>query len=163
MNGLKTFYEQLRNADRDIFLQLISEFSTTISHSIKESIQEELEEVIKKIDKVNAERESLGNSAEMFSKFSKELYKFGKKSDVALEVVLLKQFFNTEEDKIRKKIADLRPNELLKYKYELKTKLREMDDRMVSFSKVNHVMHLILRKKEKSNGESAITVKRCDR
>ena len=115
---------------------------------------EKLEEVTKKIDKINAKRELLGGRAELFSKFSKELEKFSRRKDTSLEIVLLKQFFNEEEDKLRRQIAELRPDDLLKEKYDLKNTLRAMQDKISSFAKINHIMHLILKKKKRDQLEA---------
>lgn len=150
MNGLKAFFNNLNEMDKDLFLQLISEFSRAISQSVKNDIEKRLDEVIKEIDSINKKRESLGDRADMFGKFAKELNEFNKRKNVSLEVVLLKQFFNGEEDKLRRKIAELRPNDLLKEKYELRNKLEEMQNKTSSFAKINHVMNLILRKKEEA-------------
>ena len=149
MNGLKTFYLLLSSVDKDIFLQLVSEFSMSVSQATKDDIEEQLKEVTKKINKINAKREFLGNRADLFSKFSKSLKTFSKKKDTSLEIVLLKQFFNQEEDRLRREIAELRPDELLKEKYELKNNLRAMQDKMESFSKINYIMHMILKKKKR--------------
>ena len=43
----------------------------------------------------------------------------------------------------------MRPDELLKEKYELKKVLICMRDKMESFSKINYIMHLILKKKKR--------------
>ena len=149
MNGLKTFYELLNSTNRDIFLQLVGEFSTSISQAVYEEMDERLTEATKEIDKINAIRELLGSRAELFSKFSKELDRFSRKKNTSLEIVLLKQFFNEEEDKLRRQIAEMRPDNLLKEKYEIKNTLRAMQDKMSSFAKINHIMHLILKKKRR--------------
>ena len=162
MNGLKTFYGLLSNTNKDIFLQLVGEFSMSISQSIREEIEEELTKVTSRIDKINSERELLGSRAELLSKFSKELDRFSKKKDTSLEIVLLKQFFNQEEDKLRREIAELRPDDLLKEKYELKNNLKTMQDKMESFSKINFIMHLILKKKRRDDAGASIKEKISD-
>lgn len=147
MHGLKTFYQRLSSTNKDIFLQLVGEFSMSISQSLVDDIEERLDEVTKKLNKINAKRELLGDRADLFSKFSNELDVFSKKKNASLEIILLKQLFNEEEDKLRREIAESRPDDLLKEKYELKNSLRTLRDKTASFSKINHVMHLILRKK----------------
>lgn len=155
MNGLKTFFDSLSNTDKDMFLQLVGEFSMSVSQAVREGLEEKLEEVTKKIDKINSEREMLGSKAELFNKFAVELDKFSLKKDTSLEIVLLKQFFRREEDKLRRDIAELRPDTLLKEKYDIKDQLKSMSDKTSSFAKINHIMHMILKKNRRKEEETS--------
>jgi len=161
MDGLRTFYEQLGSADKDAFVQMVSESSMTVAPAVKESVETRLKEVIAEINKVNSKREMLSNKANRLADFAGKLQEFmdGNKN-YAIEIVLIKKFFSLAEDNLRQKIADLKPDELLKEKYALKSKLREMRDDIASFSKINHVLHLIIKKRGPQNvqRERAITV-----
>lgn len=160
MDGLRTFYENLGSADRDMFVQLISESSMNTAPAIKDQIEKRLEEVVNEINKINRKREVLGRKADMFSDFAEQLQLFmNKNKGYALEIVLIKKFFSLSEDRLRREIAELKPDRLLEEKYELKIKLREMRDDISSFAKINHVLHLIIKKKEQNGGrKQAITV-----
>jgi len=152
MDGLRTFYEMLGSAERDAFVQMVSESSMTIAPVVKESVERRLKEVVLEINRVNAEREMLGNKANRLADFAEKLQEFmNNNRNYAIEIVLIKKFFSLAEDNIRQKMSDLKPDSLLKEKYVLKSKLREMSDDLASFSKINHVLHLIIKKKEQDD------------
>ena len=152
MDGLRTFYETLGSAERDAFVQMVSESSMTIAPVVKEGVERRLKEVVLEINRVNAEREMLGNKANRLADFAEKLQEFmNNNRNYAIEIVLIKKFFSLAEDNIRQKMSDLKPDSLLKEKYALKSKLREMSDDLASFSKINHVLHLIIKKKEQDD------------
>jgi len=162
MDGLKTYFEKLSSVDRDDFLHMISEMSVQVSQGTKDELMNELKKVTAAINKINSSREELTSRADRFSRFAESLGEFVEGNDnVALEICMMKKALSAEEEMLRKEIADMRPDDLLKHKYEIKAKLREINDKVMMFSKINNVMHKILRRKEGFNGKrkSTITVK----
>ena len=149
MDGLRTFYETLGSAERDAFVQMVSESSMAVAPIVREGVEARLKEVVTEINRVNSEREMLSNKANRLADFAVRLQGFmDDNKNYSIEIVLIKKFFSLAEDNLRKKISDLKPDVLLKEKHSLKTKLREMRDDIASFSKINSVLNIIIKKKE---------------
>jgi hypothetical protein len=106
------------SAQKDTLVAVLQDMTQRASVRIQE-IDKVLADTVREIDRINRVREALSSEKERLQDLLDAVNKTMKDTDCDLELLLVRSVLATRLDALREKIAETRPDEMLKRKHDL--------------------------------------------
>jgi len=116
---LKRFYDYLSPNMKDLFSHFMNDVVTDCNDARLEELEKELKTVYAGIEKVNRRRELLSGEHRLMREIMKQLDGFAERGKKDLKVEMLRDFLTVKARRIRQRIIETKPIELLKRKVDL--------------------------------------------
>lgn len=131
MSTLKTFYDQLPDPTKDLFLQLTNDLRTGATPGKIQKLKMFMQELRLEIEEINRRRKGLGNQLDNVTRVMEVVDGWLRQNpNTDLEVKLFKEFLGDYASQLKVEIEGLRPANKLEKKFSVSQRIRELDARL---------------------------------